>query len=75
MPPVRDITPEDRFRTVARILARGVVRLIEIERHAAIHDAESSKTPPDSLAGPLEVLDETRLSVSRFQGLSVRDQQ
>lgn len=68
MPPVPDITPEDRFRTVARILARGVVRFIEIERHAAIHGTESSKTPADSLAGPLEVPRKSRLSVSRFRG-------
>ena len=53
MPPVRDMTPEDRFRTVARILARGVVRFIEIERRSAIHGAESSKTLTDSSAGPL----------------------
>ena len=62
-----DLTPDQRFRQIAAILARGVRRHRQLKRRY-----ESSQSGISADNG-LEVLGETRLSVSRFQGLSVHD--
>lgn len=59
---------DDRFRTVVRLLARGVVRCIEVEQRLGTHDLESSESSPDSDGPPLELPSETSLTVSRLRG-------
>lgn len=61
----QEISPEQRRRAVAVILARGVLRY-----HRRIGQLESDQPEnlPDSSPGGLEVLDETRLSVSERSG-------
>lgn len=61
MPKSPDLTPDQRFRQIAAILARGVRRHRQLKRRY-----ESSKSE-QSVDDGLEVLGETRLSVARFQ--------
>lgn len=56
-----ELTPEERLRQLAAILARGVRRYRSLARR---YESDASDKPGDCL----EVLGETRLSVSRFQG-------
>lgn len=58
-----DLSPEQRIRSLAAILAAGVRRHRKLVRRCdvSIKTGESGGTC-------LEVLSETRLSVSRFQG-------
>ncbi len=56
--PVGDLTPEQRRRQVALILAQGVFRFVR-----AAQLAESGDLSPDRATG-LELVSETRLSVS-----------
>ena len=66
-----DLTPDQRFRRIAAILARGV------RRHRRLKSRYESSEPQlsaENVTRGLEVLGETRLSVARFQGLSVRDE-
>mgnify|MGYP000058868883 CR=1 FL=1 len=65
-----DLTPDQRFRQIAAILARGVRRHRQLKRR---YESCEPKTSAEDVATGLEVLGETRLSVSRFQGLSVHD--
>jgi hypothetical protein len=60
--PNSDMSPEQRRRAVAVILARGVLRY-----HRRMHQLEvgQPKNLPDSSPAGLEVLGETRLSVSQ----------
>ncbi len=55
-----DLTPDQRRRQVAALLARGVVRCCQLARRAA-----SSLPAPKLNAPDLEVSADTRLSVSR----------
>ena len=63
--PSDDLTPEQRFKQVAGILAKGVIRC---KRHlgavTAPSEQVSSESPPRGLAIP----GKTRLSVSRCIG-------
>lgn len=64
MPNVRldtDVSPQQRRRAVAVILARGVLRY---HRRIGRLESDQPKNLPDSSPGGLEVLGETRLSVS-----------
>jgi len=54
------LTPDERFRELASILAIGVVRL---RQRAALPTDDARKNLADSLAAGLEVPDETVLSV------------
>jgi hypothetical protein len=61
-----DLTPDDRFRELASLLARGLVRLREQGPPApppAPHPA--AKKPGESLGNDLESRAELRLSVHR----------
>lgn len=60
-----DLTPDQRFRQVAAILAKGVARYQQRRRRSESPAQEKSS---ESAPTGLEVLGETRLSVSRFQG-------
>jgi hypothetical protein len=51
-----DMSPADRLREIAAILARGVVRLAKFR---------SGKSPSESAAEPLDVSEKTVLSVTR----------
>ena len=51
-----DMSPDQRLREIAAILARGVLRL---------HSPPSTENSPKSGDGRLEVADETVLSVTR----------
>ena len=63
--PITDLTPDQRFKQVAAILAKGVVRHQRTPRRGESRSGEeSSETSP---AG-LEVPGKTRLSVSRCIG-------
>ena len=55
------LTAEQRCQAVAAILARGVLRY---HRHIRPPDSGPGENSPDSSPGGLEVLAETRLSVS-----------
>ena len=57
--------PKDRLRGVARILAAGVHRCLELERLAKISEPPNSAEIPRSLPSSLEVPPQTRLTVSR----------
>jgi len=63
--PFPDLTPDQRFKQVAAILAKGVLRHQRNVRRGEI--LSGAKSPETSLAG-LEVPGETRLSVSRCIG-------
>ena len=56
-----DLTAEQRCHAVAAILARGVLRY---HRRIRRLDSKPGENFPDSSPGGLEVLGETRLSVS-----------
>ena len=60
-----DLTPDQRFCQIAAILARGVRRHRHLRRR---YDSREPETFAENVAPGLEVLGETRLSVSRFQG-------
>lgn len=68
---VPEPTPEERLTQLAAILARGVRRYRILARR---YESDASAEPGESRGECLEVLGETRLSVSRFQGRSARDQ-
>lgn len=55
------LSDEQRCQAVAAILARGVLRY---HRRIKYMNSGHAKNPPDSSSGGLEVLDETRLTVS-----------
>jgi hypothetical protein len=57
-----DMTPEQRRHELARMLARGVLRLRQHHRLIG-HAAAPPTTTPESSAGRLEVSGETVLSV------------
>lgn len=57
--PIGDLTPDQRRRQIAVILAEGVIRC-----HHATQLAENGELSPPRNAG-LEVVSEMRLSVSR----------
>ena len=63
--PGSELTPEERLRQLAAILARGVRRYRSLARR---YESDASAKPGESPGDCLEVLGETRLSVSRFQG-------
>jgi hypothetical protein len=65
--PVKDLTPEERQRQVAAILALGVVRHRRIAQLAEI--GQFSRSPGTGL----EVISETRLSVSNGLANEARD--
>ena len=58
-----ELSPEQRLREVAGILARGVLRLWQRRLLTGEATAPLSKTAPESSAGRLEVSGETVLSV------------
>ena len=58
--PPDNLSPERRLQTLATILAEGVRRYRKLAQRCEVEPAESGTC--------LEVLPETRLSVSRFQG-------
>ena len=60
-----ELTPEERLTQLAAILARGVWRYRSLARR---YESDASDEPGESRGDCLEVLGETRLSVSRFQG-------
>lgn len=57
-----EITPEQRFQHIAAILAKGVIRFQQRIRHSEL---TVRKEAFESSPTGLEVLGETRLSVSR----------
>ena len=63
--PDSEMSPEQRRRAVAVILARGVLRY---HRRISRLDSGQPKNSPDSSPGGLEVLGETRLTVSQRAG-------
>lgn len=63
--PPSELTPDERLHQIAVILARGVRRHRQLKRR---HESCKPETSAEDVATGLEVLDETRLSVSRFQG-------
>ncbi len=70
--PALELAPEERLTQLAAILARGVRRYRNLARRC---ESDTPAEPGESRGEGLELPDETRLSVSRFQGLSARDQQ
>ena len=60
-----DLSPDERFRCIASILARGVRRRLEADRRSRTSGSESSESTAESLSDGLELRGETRLSVSR----------
>lgn len=66
-----DLSPKQRIRNLTAILAEGVRRHRILARRCEA--AEPNKTA-ESGGTCLEALRETRLSVSRFQGPSARDE-
>lgn len=60
-----DMLPEDRLRGIAKILAAGVHRCLELERLAKLRDSEKSADVPESLPSPLELPGQTGITVSR----------
>ena len=63
--PPTELTPEQRFKQVAAILAKGVVRY---QRSVRCSESRPDEESPESSPGGLEVPGETRLSVSRRIG-------
>jgi len=63
--PSSELTPEERLRQLAAILARGVRRYHILARR---YESDASAEPGESGVDCLEVFGETRLSASRFQG-------
>jgi hypothetical protein len=63
--PVTELTAQQRFREVASILARGVIRCQRALRSVA---SSPEKVSPESSPGGLEVPGNTRLSVPRRIG-------
>lgn len=59
-----DMLPEDRLRGIAKILAAGGHRCLELERLAKLRDSEKSADTPESLPSALELPGQTRLTVS-----------
>lgn len=68
---VPEPTPEERLTQLAAILARGVSRYRSL---APRYESDASDEPGETRGDCLAVLGETRLSVSRFQGLAACDQ-
>jgi len=58
-----ELTPQQRRREVAEILAAGVLRLRKLRMLASGQPTSPPKTVADSSTGRLEVSDETVLSV------------
>ena len=63
--PVTDLTPEQRFKQVAVILAKGILRHQQSLRRG---ESRSGANRPESSTAGLEVPGRTRLSVSRCIG-------
>ena len=63
--PPTELTPDERLHQIAAILARGVRRHRQLKRR---YESRELQTFAEDVALGLEVLGETRLSVSRFQG-------
>jgi len=64
--PFPDLTPDQRFKQIAAILAKGVIRLHQ--RKLRDNRADFSQESPKSSTAGLEVPGKTRLSVSRCVG-------
>ena len=62
---VDELTPEQRFKQVAAILAKGVIRC---QRHLRAAASASENVSSEFSPGGLEVPGQTRLSVSRGVG-------
>lgn len=63
--PITDPTPDQRFKQIAAILAKGVVRH---QRSVRRGESRAGQNPPESSTAGLEVPAKTRLSVSRCIG-------
>ena len=63
--PITDLTPDQRFKQVAAILAKGVIRH---QRSVRRGESRSGEKPPEISPDGLEVPGKTRLSVSRCIG-------
>ena len=63
--PASKLDPAERLTKLAAILARGVRRYRSLARR---YESDTSDEAGESCGDCLEVLGETRLSVSRFQG-------
>ena len=63
--PIADLIPDERFKQVAAILAKGVIRH---QRSVRRGESRSGENPPESSIAGLEVPGKTRLSVSRRIG-------
>ena len=63
--PITDLTLDQRFKQVAAILAKGVIRH---QRSVRRGESRSGENPPESSTAGLEVPGKTRLSVSRCIG-------
>ncbi len=63
--PFTDLPPDQRFKQVAAILAKGVIRH---QRSLRRGESRSGANPPETSAAGLEVPGKTRLSVSRCIG-------
>jgi len=63
--PASEFTPEQRFTRVAAILALGVRRQCQLKRR---YETQIPDSTAEAEEKGLEVLGETRLSVTRFQG-------
>lgn len=59
------LSPEERFKQVAAILAKGVIRH---QRSLRRGESRSGEKPPEIFPAGLEVPGKTRLSVSRCIG-------
>lgn len=57
---IDDLSPEQRLKNIAAILATGILRL---QRRSALNSAPDSETETNLFAKGLEVPAETRLSV------------
>ena len=63
--PLTELAPDQRFKQIAAILAKGVIRYQRsVLRSESRPDEESPESSPDALEVPCE----TRLSVSRRIG-------
>ena len=63
--PLVELTPEQRFKQIAAILANGVIRC---KRHIRAVASAPEQVSSESLPRGLEVPGKTRLSVSRCIG-------
>ena len=63
--PLVELTPDQRFKQVAAILAKGVVRR---QRRVRRGESRPEEKSPEFSPGGLEVPGKTRLSVSRCIG-------